>query len=113
MVELRLDLGRSPCRERGLKLLYTRDAGHEKASLPVQGAWIEILCMCDKYQNIKSRSPCRERGLKYFFPSVPPGRTRSLPVQGAWIEIPYGCCPPGVCVSLPVQGAWIEIIANA
>ena len=33
---------RSPCGERGLKLLYARDAGHGKASLPVRGAWIEI-----------------------------------------------------------------------
>ena len=57
-------------------------------SLPVRGAWIEILS-----SGGLSRS------------------AMSLPVRGAWIEIvwKYPCilpCDP----SLPVRGAWIEIL---
>ena len=56
-------------------------------SLPVQGAWIEILCTL------------------YISAPTPP----SLPVQGAWIEIRrMGFLRRGRR-SLPVQGAWIEI----
>ena len=56
-------------------------------SLPVRGAWIEIIT-----------SEC-------FFPP-----TASLPVRGAWIEI-SGSSACKIChkVSLPVRGAWIEI----
>ena len=49
-----------------MKLLYARDAGHEKASLPVRGAWVEILLAAV----ISSALPL------------------SLPVRGAWVEIP-------------------------
>ena len=57
------------------------------ASLPVQGAWIEISFV---------RWSRRMHGT-------------SLPVQGAWIEIILrGASSCGI-MSLPVQGAWIEI----
>ena len=59
-------LSRSPCGERGLKLLYARAARHGKASLPVRGAWIEI----------------RHAAQAAVFPE-------SLPVRGAWIEMPF------------------------
>ena len=58
------------------------------ASLPVRGAWIEILIVP------QNAAKCH----------------RSLPVRGAWIEIPAssgGWCAAGA--SLPVRGAWIEI----
>ena len=70
--ESRRDYRRSPCGERGLKLLYARAARHGKASLPVRGAWIEI-----------SRGRCRPRC-----------GGRSLPVRGAWIEISPRTTPP-------------------
>ena len=56
-------------------------------SLPVRGAWIEML-----------------------IEPVTPSIMLSLPVRGAWIEIIfYRVAIPG-CASLPVRGAWIEII---
>ena len=36
--------GRSPCGERGLKYRYANGQGSPTVSLPVRGAWIEILC---------------------------------------------------------------------
>ena len=80
--------GRSPCRERGLKLKHTVQIQKVVASLPVQGAWIEITW----------RST---RSLKTAL---------SLPVQGAWIEIQNPADnSASTSASLPVQGAWIEI----
>ena len=63
----------------------------EVASLPVRGAWVEIV----------NRHAVR---LEYT----------SLPVRGAWVEMD-GC---GVQtkrekVSLPVRGAWVEIVQVA
>ena len=56
------------------------------ASLPVRGAWIEILLL----------------------PAMPP-ISRSLPVRGAWIEIYILTFVVHAQKSLPVRGAWIEI----
>ncbi len=56
-------------------------------SLPVRGAWIEIL-------------------LDY----IPPLTLRSLPVRGAWIEMLFMPMRIRKHKSLPVRGAWIEII---
>ena len=69
-------------------------AGHsgcsKKPSLPVQGAWIEIIAGSVAAGVGGGRSPCRERGLKS--PSRRPTgeASSSLPVQGAWIEIRFG-----------------------
>ena len=56
--------GRSPSGERGLKFGRRRAYTHCSPSLPIRGAWIEI---------------------------VPPKSSRrltwSLPIRGAWIEI--------------------------
>ena len=79
------------------------------ASLPVRGAWIEMLTAIVNWTDEGCRSPCGERGLKCrgyqinLFPSrrspcgerglkyCPRGagrrRQKSLPVRGAWIEI--------------------------
>ena len=56
-------------------------------SLPVRGAWIEML------SNI-------------FCVVVTP----SLPVRGAWIEISSWLVMWNMSTSLPVRGAWIEIL---
>ena len=62
--------GRSPCGERGLKS-YDYLAGCDGApSLPVRGAWIEILSSSVRTANPRCRSPCGERGLKYFLPPL-------------------------------------------
>ena len=105
---------RSPCGERGLKcrrsgepagfypslpvrgawieILRKRRGTTTTSSLPVRGAWIEIprkrraafMCSC--------RSPCGERGLKYRQPPRNRDELRSLPVRGAWIEINQATC---------------------
>ena len=56
-------------------------------SLPVRGAWIEIICLMLERILSASRSPCGERGLKSIQGSAHKERERSLPVRGAWIEI--------------------------
>ena len=56
-------------------------------SLPVRGAWIEMVV------NVEGRLP----------------RQRSLPVRGAWIEILEAAEKKISQESLPVRGAWIEI----
>ena len=83
---------RSPCGERGLK--YLRFGGTDAVavvSLPVRGAWIEILFR-----------------LHLLLVGM------SLPVRGAWIEISISATsskfPPK---SLPVRGAWIEMLKSA
>ena len=56
-------------------------------SLPVRGAWVEILC--------------GER-LK--------GEARSLPVRGAWVEMLCDNVLEPILTSLPVRGAWVEMM---
>ena len=56
-------------------------------SLPVQGAWIEIIVW--RFASLSLRP--------------------SLPVQGAWIEIRGVSASHPSLWSLPVQGAWIEM----
>ena len=57
--------GRSPSGERGLKFIISRGHGHALLSLPIRGAWIEIV-----------RTPS---SIALAIPS--------LPIRGAWIEI--------------------------
>ena len=47
---------RSPCRERGLKYAYCQHLVTILASLPVQGAWIEI-GMCSAGDDFKLVAP--------------------------------------------------------
>ena len=102
-------------------------------SLPVRGAWIEMISRllgcandtcrspcgerglkCHKLQNalaLSCRSPCGERGLKSLSDvAVFVHILGSLPVRGAWIEIMLADTTFQRCdASLPVRGAWIEI----
>ena len=57
---------RSPCGERGLKSPLVRPCGITIPSLPVRGAWVEMLLFCACTTKVKSRSPCGERGLKFM-----------------------------------------------
>ena len=110
LVTLRLD-GRSPCGERGLKLTQNRkEVNIYGASLPVRGAWVEILLFSSigiipppslpvrgawvemrSYSGAcalrTSRSPCGERGLKSYVRREAIELVESLPVRGAWVEI--------------------------
>ena len=79
-------------------------------SLPVRGAWIEITTARRPRTRARCRSPCGERGLKCDSLRCGCGCSVSLPVRGAWIEISGGSIQAHVlCSSLPVRGAWIEI----
>ncbi len=57
---------RSPCGERGLKYTCGAFLRYINKSLPVRGAWIEIMILTNMNNKIESRSPCGERGLKYI-----------------------------------------------
>ena len=78
---------RSPCGERGLKWLPWASAARGRSSLPVRGAWIEIMILLLGI----SRDDL------------------SLPVRGAWIEMDSTDIEQLTKRSLPVRGAWIEI----
>ena len=77
---------RSPCGERGLKLLF-----------------------CTLSFALEGRSPCGERGLKYGNIVEQRRFIQSLPLRGAWIEIHPSWNDVFGHVSLPLRGAWIEI----
>ena len=49
---------RSPCRERGLKSLPSAPIRTARPSLPVQGAWIEIIAyyLCGSEANVAPRA---------------------------------------------------------
>ena len=49
-----------------MKCVEREDAVRVVVSLPVRGAWIEIICARRKARK-SSRSPCGERGLKYHY----------------------------------------------
>ena len=115
-----------------MKYYHVMVAWYDKASLPSQGAWIEMIpstfhvctslcrsphrerglkCLsaCIPHTHL-CRSPHRERGLKWFEAEQEPPAVRSLPSQGAWIEIAVNIAfAVSVGMSLPSQGAWIEI----
>ena len=92
-----------------MKYRYTDLRPRSGLSLPVRGAWIEIIKTADacrvRCKSLPVRGAwieIRRMRLTVCFPS-------SLPVRGAWIEIP---CPIALflrLMSLPVRGAWIEI----
>ena len=48
-----------------MKFLKTRKTQSAKPSLPVRGAWIEIMRNMEQESGEAGRSPCGERGLKY------------------------------------------------
>ena len=129
------EVRRSPCGERGLKWRSWASCSAASKSLPVRGAWIEIVTRRGRIRKVRSlpvrgawieirkcgrartlprgRSPCGERGLKYCHVG------KELP---ACSRSPCGerglkCCLYSFAAlllqSLPVRGAWIEIIPLA
>ena len=65
------------------------DDESDAVSLPVRGAWVEIIFVLLSAETQPGRSPCGERGLKC-------GDTKMMLT---------------ICVSLPVRGAWVEMLA--
>ena len=85
--------GRSPCGERGLKYSKPEEPAAEGVSLPVRGAWIEILRMAGDVEYVKSL-PVRGAWIEMALVRIADFYgVSSLPVRGAWIEIPKGGCP--------------------
>ena len=56
-------------------------------SLPLRGAWIEIISCKILLIFASGRSPCGERGLKSLYTCRIRVDSLSLPLRGAWIEI--------------------------
>ena len=54
-----------------------------EASLPVRGAWIEILLVREQSEQHVRRSPCGERGLKSFWKQLLPPTTDVAPRAGS------------------------------
>ena len=59
----------------------------ETLSLPVRGAWVEMLCLRVPSFLLTRRSPCGERGLKCDLMHEEESGFPSLPVRGAWVEM--------------------------
>ena len=78
-------------------------------SLPLRGAWIEILNCNVAIADEMRRSPYGERGLKSSQSKNRRTASQSLPLRGAWIEILAGSIHFFGAWSLPLRGAWIEI----
>ena len=78
---------RSPCGERGLKSFCASCPAQGVRSLPVRGAWIEMLTRMVPSRVKRGRSPCGERGLKWVKHRSCLLSAVSLPVRGAWIEM--------------------------
>ena len=87
-------------------LLVGRD---DALSLPVRGAWVEMLCAELQERLVACRSPCGERGLKFIVASLTQATQVSLPVRGAWVEILAMLLSVMLLLSLPVRGAWVEM----
>ena len=101
---------RSPCGERGLKSVAAGAVRDAAASLPVRGAWVEIVTVSLPACAAVGRSPCGERGLKFagVRPSVQCRRSRSPCGERGLKSAPCGSICRGRR-SLPVRGAWVEI----
>ena len=78
-------------------------------SLPVRGAWIEILLRYTKSTNVHASLPVRGAWIEIASILALSANNVSLPVRGAWIEINLYSDLVALVKSLPVRGAWIEI----
>ena len=92
-----------------MKFLGHKALACDVSSLPVRGAWIEILLTIPPSATYLCRSPCGERGLKSMADAKAMMDAVSLPVRGAWIEISSFPFLNSLHQSLPVRGAWIEM----
>ena len=79
-------------------------------SLPVQGAWIEILCTLYISAPTPPSLPVQGAWIEIRRMGFLRRGRRSLPVQGAWIEMARCGRRTRRARSLPVQGAWIEMV---
>ena len=76
-------------------------------SLPVRGAWVEMLKFAGGY-TVPSL-PVRGAWVEIDLCQKVIVRRVSLPVRGAWVEIVLYLPLTLIIMSLPVRGAWVEI----
>ena len=107
-VEVALSL---PVRGAWIEILIMKTVRISVESLPVRGAWIEITSYALYFAPGAVSLPVRGAWIEMVYPCPPRLPPRSLPVRGAWIEIFYGRTQSEALASLPVRGAWIEIYA--
>ena len=94
-----------------MKFAANLSTDRKETSLPVRGAWIEIV-LDEKISGERSgRSPCGERGLKSACFRVIPSADRRSPCGERGLKSPNLICKHYISGSLPVRGAWIEIFA--
>ena len=77
-----------PLRGAWIEILLILFQKREYGSLPLRGAWIEMEDCGDNDKLTVGRSPCGERGLKLLLLIFGLMVPLSLPLRGAWIEIP-------------------------
>ena len=106
---LRRSPRRSPCGERGLKFVLRNKFRTEVWSLPVRGAWIEMVFALCKDLQLAMSLPVRGAWIEISVLLINLIGCLSLPVRGAWIEIASGRAVWIIRLSLPVRGAWIEM----
>ena len=84
--------------------------GQGGRSLPVRGAWVEII-NGGVDMDVTTSLPVRGAWVEINSPpqAAYPARS-SLPVRGAWVEISTGTISNRRRPSLPVRGAWVEIV---
>ena len=101
-----------PVRGAWIEIPCPRTVRTARPSLPVRGAWIEIESAAGREPCRVCRSPCGERGLK-----CPRRRTWAndacrSPCGERGLKF-FDCFPVGgFLLSLPVRGAWIEICGS-
>ena len=78
-------------------------------SLPVRGAWIEMRSLLRYENNTNVSLPVRGAWIEIRKKTLHTKISWSLPVRGAWIEIATTLRAVESGTSLPVRGAWIEI----
>ena len=100
---------RSPQGERGLKRVPNTGMRQFPESLPARGAWVETARPLGAAGGHEGRSPQGERGLKRLR-----GRHErraagtSRPARGAWVETESRRIVYAAVGSLPARGAWVE-----
>ena len=94
-----------PVRGAWVEILHPCRTAQSNQSLPVRGAWVEIKSRSCRRLRLRRRSPCGERGLKFKLVLIFVAKFRSLPVRGAWVEIAVLCAAAWSMVVAPRAGS--------
>ena len=92
-----------------MKFDYCAENRQDWLSLPMRGAWIEIIEL-EGGEPLLQSLPMRGAWIEIASASSATNSAKSLPMRGAWIEIRKYAKSGRWGVSLPMRGAWIEIL---